>query len=704
MSSDLPFILHFSGQGVFEQEKAAESLLRQLPADAHALRVRALATLTAARVFTDVRDARTAAADAAREADAADDEVSHAWALLAAGIADLSCEKTPQRLETTRQVLAIAQRHGESALAGPAYLLHLGALAEMCEITQLDQALSPASPLFSTFPHLARGRQVAWFRGLRATIDGNADLAEQLAAEAYADAQRRADPDAQAAWVGQLAIIRWMQGRVVELEPAFLQARQAAPHEPVWAVSLAWMWLRQGRRSAARALVASLPPVAELPRDRNWLATLCILSTVVAELREVEIAAELRDALAAFEGRLVTIGLGITCWGTVSRPLALLAQVLGDRAAAITHYRRAIETSARIGAHPWLAESQSELAALLSDGVRQDDAHSALGQADDPSGDALDPSGAALDPSGDAPDPSGDAPGPSAAALQEAAELASEAAATVRALQLHGIESAADAVLSAIVTPKERFSDRALNAPGAARPHITVLGDFDVRTREGAPARWQSRKARRLLKILVARRGVAIGRQTVMHMLWPDEAPQRVANRFSVAATTVRRALDPTGSRPSDAYLETGNGLVRLCVDELSIDIETFLTTATAALQTRGTAEARAARLRAALEQYAGEPLADEPEEPWAEQLRREVHITFFATAHALAEVSESFGDHLTRVEAYRRILAVDPYDQRAHEGHVDALTRLRSLGQVAIARGEYEQRMREMGVPATGR
>src|SRR5690606_15582457 len=133
------------------------------------------------------------------------------------------------------------------------------------------------------------------------------------------------------------------------------------------------------------------------------------------------------------------------------------------------------------------------------------------------------------------------------------------------------------------------FSDRALNAPGAARPHITVLGDFDVRTREGAPARWQSRKARRLLKILVARRGVAIGRQTVMHMLWPDEAPQRVANRFSVAATTVRRALDPTGSRPSDAYLETGNGLVRLCVDELSIDIETFLTTATAALQTRGT-------------------------------------------------------------------------------------------------------------------
>src|SRR5690606_32015392 len=182
---------------------------------------------------------------------------------------------------------------------------------------------------------------------------------------AFEIAREQGDPDAQSVWIAQLAIIRWMQGRVVELEPAFLHARQTAPHEPIWAVSLAWMWLQQGRKSAARALIATIAPISELPVDRNWLATACILAVVAAELGERTIAASVRDALLPYEDRLVTMGLGITTWGTVSRPIALVALALGDVDAAIAHYRRAVTVTARFGAHPWLAEAQIELARIL---------------------------------------------------------------------------------------------------------------------------------------------------------------------------------------------------------------------------------------------------------------------------------------------------------------------------------------------------
>src|SRR5690606_20810989 len=211
--------------------------------------------------------------------------------------------------------------------------------------------------------------------------------------------------------------------------------------------------------------------------------------------------------------RLATIGLGVTCWGTVARPLALVERMLGNDAAAIAHYRTAIDVSARIGAQAWLAEAQGELAALLA--TSSGGTESA-----------------------------------------EAIALASEAAATGRILQLHGVEDSAAAVLASLESRRER--DTGIRAADeSAVPSVRVLGSFEVVSLDGEVAHWQSRKARELLKILVARRGAAIERETAMDLLWPGLAPQQVANRFAVAATTVRRALDPRGMRPSNTYLET---------------------------------------------------------------------------------------------------------------------------------------------------
>lgn len=663
MHTRIGFALHFSGQDVFEQQQSAARLLSQTSTDDHVARAYLFAILAAARVFTDAEAAAHAAAESAREGGLAGDDVARGWSLLAACIVDLACTATEKRRSMTGEVLLIAQQTGENALVAPAYFLHLAALAELGEITELDRALSPVGPLMSTFPWLEDGRHVAWFRCLRATLDGHVASAEQLADRAFAVAQDSEDPDARSVWVGQLAIIRWMQGRDTELEPAFLHARHVAPHEPIWAVSLAWMWLRQGRKSAARALISTLPPVAELPVDRNWLATSCILAAAVAELGAPDIAEAVGTALEPFRHRLVTIGLGVTCWGTVARPLALLAASLGDRETAISHYRTAVAVAARAGAHPWLAEAQSELALLLARRDRPGD-------------------------------------------HEEALALAAEAEAAGRALQLHGIEGAASAVLASLQAaprPRAGATPAPDTAPGA--PRITVLGDFAITAADGSAARWQSRKARQLLKILIARRGVAVSRTTVMSMLWPHEPPERLANRFSVATTVIRRTLDPTGALPRDAFVDSREGLIKLRVEALDIDVERFLAEVTAALAAPASGAVQREHLAAALARYHGDPLADDQDELWAAELRREAHIAFFAAAHTLAELSASMGDQLTRIETYRRILALDEYDQRAHEGLIDALGCFGSHGQAADARAEYEQRMAALGItpPAAG-
>ena len=58
-------------------------------------------------------------------------------------------------------------------------------------------------------------------------------------------------------------------------------------------------------------------------------------------------------------------------------------------------------------------------------------------------------------------------------------------------------------------------------------------------------AAWQSRKARDLLKLLVARRGHPMTREAAAEAMWPGEDPEPLGNRLSVALSTIRKVLDP---------------------------------------------------------------------------------------------------------------------------------------------------------------
>jgi ATP/maltotriose-dependent transcriptional regulator MalT/DNA-binding SARP family transcriptional activator len=244
---------------------------------------------------------------------------------------------------------------------------------------------------------------------------------------------------------------------------------------------------------------------------------------------------------------------------------------------------------------------------------------------------------------------------------------------------------------------------RAVATPPSDPVRIQALGGFRV-LRAGEPVaadEWQSRKARDLLKVLVARRGRAVAREALMEALWPDEDPVRLSNRLSVALSTVRTVLDPERRHPSDRYVLADKHVVGLA--QLPVDVEEFLAAAAAGLErfARG-GQAEALSLLAAAEAaFTGDFLEDDPYEDWAVSLREEARAVYLAVARTLARSAAKAGEHDLAVRYHLRVLERDAYDEEAHLGLVATLAAAGRHGEARRRYRIYGEQMGELGVEA---
>ena len=129
--------------------------------------------------------------------------------------------------------------------------------------------------------------------------------------------------------------------------------------------------------------------------------------------------------------------------------------------------------------------------------------------------------------------------------------------------------------------PATEAAERLETLDRAGRPALEIgaLGRFRV-LRGGEPVpptAWQSKKARDLLKVLVARRGRPTTRETLFDILWPDEDPEPLANRLSVALATMRAVLDPEKRFASDWFVGGDKQAVWLDLSHVDVDVEAFL-------------------------------------------------------------------------------------------------------------------------------
>ena len=232
---------------------------------------------------------------------------------------------------------------------------------------------------------------------------------------------------------------------------------------------------------------------------------------------------------------------------------------------------------------------------------------------------------------------------------------------------------------------------------------VEALGRFRV-LREGVPvprSAWRSRKARDLLKMLVARHGRPVSRDALIEALWPEEDPARCANRLSVALSTLRAVLDSERRFGADHFVVSSAGAVSLDLDHVAVDLEAFLREAAAglALHDEGlTAEAHA-RLSAAEAAYAGDLLEEDLYEDWAVAAREQARDMYVRVARSLAADAHAAGDHDGAVRFLLRVLERDAYDEEAHLALVLALVDAGRHGEARRAFRVYRGRMDDVGV-----
>jgi DNA-binding SARP family transcriptional activator/ATP/maltotriose-dependent transcriptional regulator MalT len=232
---------------------------------------------------------------------------------------------------------------------------------------------------------------------------------------------------------------------------------------------------------------------------------------------------------------------------------------------------------------------------------------------------------------------------------------------------------------------------------------IRTLGRFEVFIgTAGRPAHWPSRKARELMRILIARRGRRIPRDELVELLWEPGGSSDLAHRLSTELSGLKAALDPDRVHPSAHFVQADRAGVALQIPRLTIDVETFLTDSGHGLRLhdRGDPERARPLLVAAERMYTGDFLEDDPYAEWTIALREEVRTRYLHVLRTLAMPARAAANPDDSVHYLQRSLAIDPYDEQCHRQLIEVLRAAGRHGESRRAARRYEAAMREIAQP----
>lgn len=253
--------------------------------------------------------------------------------------------------------------------------------------------------------------------------------------------------------------------------------------------------------------------------------------------------------------------------------------------------------------------------------------------------------------------------------------------------------------------PWSGIADGLALLPVSCGVRIQALGLFRVLRRDEVVtvSEWQSKKARDLLKILIARRGRPVTRDELIELLWPDDPSGKTSNRLSALLSTLRGILDQPDSAST---LVTDRNTVRLDLTAVDVDVEHFTGLAAAALESwqrcpagQPADAATATMLTEAEAAYGGDFCAEDLFESWTEPLREELRALHLAVVRALATTAERLGDVDSAVRWLLVLLRHDPYDESAHLALVRTSARAGRHGDARRHYQTYTGRMADLAI-----
>ena len=306
------------------------------------------------------------AEDAVALARSLEDPAALARALGDWHVAEWGPHNVDQRLAATSEIAALAQTAGDRELVMQAHAWRFCDLIEVGDLAGADAVLETCERLAADL------RQPVWawytllFRGTRALVDGRFQEAERLAHEALEIGRDALGFTASVYFTVQDLARRKAQGGVEELEPVV--RRLAEQQQSQWFSEHLVVLCEAGRHAEARerleaAIATGFPDPGP---DVIAVGRHAEVADVLNELGDVAgLARVTYDRLLPYADQWSGAGVGGGTHGSVERPLALLAGVLGDMAAAERHFERALEVHERVGARVWVVRTQEDFAAML---------------------------------------------------------------------------------------------------------------------------------------------------------------------------------------------------------------------------------------------------------------------------------------------------------------------------------------------------
>jgi hypothetical protein len=279
-----------------------------------------------------------------------------AQAQMRAGEADVGPLRT-LGLETE----AMGVAHGDESVV--AHGRRMIALADLQEgdLDSFATTIAACAEVWQAYGYTLGIAQGIHARILEAAARGRLDEAEATTAEILDRLPN--DRYHSATYAAQLIVIRWLQGRLGELEAMVGMAAAAYPELPSLHTCHGLALMELGRVDEARAVCRARPDDPRmfgvdflLPTRLAWGIELAILTGELDQLPR------LVEAFEPYGGQLVLLGTGVGVLGAADHFLGAAAAAQGDDATAATRFAAALDLEERQRLAPLAARTKAWMA------------------------------------------------------------------------------------------------------------------------------------------------------------------------------------------------------------------------------------------------------------------------------------------------------------------------------------------------------
>ncbi|HBY47526.1 MAG TPA: hypothetical protein DEG70_15000, partial [Chloroflexi bacterium] len=231
-----------------------------------------------------------------------------------------------------------------------------------------------------------------------------------------------------------------------------------------------------------------------------------------------------------------------------------------------------------------------------------------------------------------------------------------------------------------------------LPAEGEPLLRVRCFGRFEIE-RDGAlvaPETFKRRKALTLLKILLTHADRPVSIETLTEWLWPESDPRAAANRLYVVVHALREAIEPAGAHGDWSFVRTNGDQYLFDTSDCWVDLVEYRAALDAGRQAEsaGEPERALAAYDAATRLYRGDLLEDDPFDEWCLMEREHLRETYLDALHGVAVLSRERGEIDRAIDAYRRVLQVDPLREESQRQLIETLS---NAGRRAEALRQYE-------------